>query len=321
MSIFKIDLIIEKNIVLETNIDNVWENIIDTDKKAVWSPWLILEKNCKQTTKWRKATVWYLETWDWTVVWSGEQIITDIVKNEHINYDLNFLKPFKSSNKASFVLEKLSDTSTKLTWKMQGTLPIFLFFLKKMMTVMVWKDFERGLSMLKSILEKWKLDTSTEFSWVDTLEKKYYIWTKTECVIKDIWNKISSSFTSLINITKEHNLGPLSYFTIYNKADIVNDKFEIEACIEISENDFKNFKLPIVSTYFLWFVDKMKVAVTTHYGSYDFIENSWTWAYMYLKPNKLKKNKNIPAIELYEKWFVDNIDESKYVTHIIIPIK
>lgn len=321
MSIFKINLNIEKSIVLETNIDNVWDYITDTDKKTAWSPRLILEKNCKQTTKWRKATVWYLESWDWAVVWSGEQIITEIVKNEYIYFDLNFLKPFKSSNKASFVLEKISDTSTKLTWKMQWTLPILLFFLKKMMTIMVVKDFERGLLMLKTILEKWKLDTSTEFSWVDTLEKKFYIWTKTECNHSEIWTKIGSNFSSLINITKEHNLAPLSYFTIYNKADIVNDKFEIEACIEISENDFKNFKLPIVSTYFLSSIDKMKVAVTTHYGSYDFIDNSWTWAYMYLKPNKLKKNSKYPAIELYEKWFVDNIDESKYVTHIIIPVK
>lgn len=321
MSIFKINFNIERSIVLETNIDNVWDNITDTDKKSVWSPWLILEKKCKQKTKWRKATVWFLESWEWDVVWSWQQIITEIIKNEHILYDLTFLKPFKSSYKASFVLEWISETSTKLTWNMQWRIPIFLFFLKKMMTIMIWNDFERWLKMLKVILEKWKLDTSTEFSWVDTLEKKYYIWTKSQSSTKNLRNKINNSFIVLINIIKDHKLSPLSYFTIYNKSDIVNDYYEFEACIEISENDYKNFKLPIVSTYFLWLVEKMKVAVTTHNWSYDFIDNSWTWAYMYLKPNKFKKNSKYPSIELYEKWFVDNIDQSKYVTHIIIPIK
>lgn len=321
MSMFKIPFDIEKSIIINTTIDNVWENITDTEKKNTWSPWLILEKNCEQKTKWIPATVWYRETWNWDIVWAWEQLITEIIKNEYIKYDLNFLKPFKSSNKSSFHLEKMSDTSTKFTWRMHWSLPFYMFFLKKMMILYIWNDFDRGLKMLKELIEKWKLKTETEYSWTDTFDKKYYIWTKSQTTTQDLWEKIYDNFSSLINIIKEHNIAPLSYFTIYNKSDLLNDYFECESCIEISQNDYSNFKLPIVSTYFLWYTDEIKVAVTTHKGSYDFIDNSWTWAYMYLKPNKLKVNKRYSPIELYEVWFFDKVDESKYITHILIPVK
>ena len=36
---------------------------------------------------------------------------------------------------------------------MEGTLPIFLFFMKKKMSAMVGSDYERGLAMLKELLE------------------------------------------------------------------------------------------------------------------------------------------------------------------------
>lgn len=321
MSIFRIHFDIEKSIIIDTSVDNIWEYIVDTEKKNIWSPWLILEKKCSQKTKWKSGTVWYKESWKWDVVWTGEQTITDILKNYYIKYDLNFLKPFKANNQTSFHLEKISDSSTKLIWGMCWSLPLFLFFLKKMMITYVWNDFDRGLKMLKVLVEKWKLETETLYSWTEILDKKYYIWTKSQSNTQDLWEKIYDNFSSLINIAKEHNILILSYFTIYNKSDLVKDYFEFEACIEISENDYSNFKLPIVSTYFMWYTDEMKVAVTSHKWSYDFIDNSWTGAYMYLKPNKLKVNKRYSPIELYEVWFFDKVGESKYLTHILIPVK
>lgn len=36
---------------------------------------------------------------------------------------------------------------------MEGTLPIFLFFMKKKNSTMVGSDYERGLAMLKEVLE------------------------------------------------------------------------------------------------------------------------------------------------------------------------
>ena len=41
------------------------------------------------------------------------------------------MKPFKSKNHDSFHLEEISKSETKIIWKMNGTLPFFLFFMKK----------------------------------------------------------------------------------------------------------------------------------------------------------------------------------------------
>jgi hypothetical protein len=58
-------------------------------------------------------------------------------------------------------------------------------------------------------------------------------------------------FSSLSNIVREHSIKDLCYFTRYIKSDMINDNYEFEACVEISENDYKNFQTAIISTYTL----------------------------------------------------------------------
>ncbi|MDD2870946.1 MAG: SRPBCC family protein [Candidatus Gracilibacteria bacterium] len=321
MSIFKINIDIEKSIEVDASIDAVWTNISDTKQKNIWSPWMIFERDCEQKTKGRSAKVGYREYWNGKIVGEGEQIITDISKNQYIVYDLNFIKPFKSKNTTSFHLESISENKTKVIWKMSGSLPIFLFFLKKMMTFMIGKDFERGLKMLKELLEKGELDTETKYNGQDIMKKKYFIGIIGESGIEKLGDKLKADFTYLNDIVKEHNIKELSFFTRYLKTDMINNYFEFEACVEISENDYKNFKAGIMSTYKLGSIEETKVSITTHYGSYNFIDNSWTGAYMYTKANKLKIDKSYPAIELYENGPLDGSNENDFVTHILFPIK
>jgi hypothetical protein len=48
MSIFNISFIIEKSIIIDNTVENIWEHIIDKKKKILWSPRNILEKDAKQ---------------------------------------------------------------------------------------------------------------------------------------------------------------------------------------------------------------------------------------------------------------------------------
>ena len=71
-----------------------------------------------------------------------------------ISIKLDFLKPFKASNTAQFLL-KPTDSGTDLTWAMFGPSP----FMSKLMGVfmdmdkMVGRDFEAGLESLKKTAE------------------------------------------------------------------------------------------------------------------------------------------------------------------------
>jgi len=50
---------------------------------------------------------------------------------------------------------------TKVTWTMNGCVPIFLFFMIGMMKAWIGMDYERGLMMLKELAEKGKVDALT----------------------------------------------------------------------------------------------------------------------------------------------------------------
>lgn len=318
---FKIKFEIEKSIIINSNVEHVWECITSSKQRKIWSPWLILEEDCKFNTSWRSWKVWFKESWSWEVLWEWEQIITEIVENNIVKYDINFFKPFKSYSKAIISLELVSDTEVKVTWKIFSSIPFYIFFLKNMMIVHIWKDLNRWLVMLKELVETWGLETEIEYKWIDTIKKKLFIWNKWTSKQKDLYKNIQIYVESLSKIVKEHSIEPICFFTRYIKTDIVNDVFEYEVCVEIEEKDYKNFTLPIVSTYFLWIQEESKVSIVTHYWSYDFIENWWTAAFTYLKPKDLKYNKSLYPIELYETSFLEGVKEEDYVTHILIPVK
>jgi hypothetical protein len=68
---------------------------------------------------------------------------------------LDFLSPFESHNRTNFILEP-QGTTTRVTWAMDGPNT----FASKLMSVfvsmdkMIGKDFDSGLSQLKSTAEK-----------------------------------------------------------------------------------------------------------------------------------------------------------------------
>jgi len=73
-----------------------------------------------------------------------------------ITIKLDFLKPFEGHNTAEFILETKSDSSTHVTWAIQGPNQ----FIGKMISIfvsmdqMIGKDFETGLSNIKALTEK-----------------------------------------------------------------------------------------------------------------------------------------------------------------------
>jgi hypothetical protein len=80
--------------------------------------------------------------------------ITESTPSSRVAIDLEFIKPFKSSNVCAFTLAP-EGTGTKLTWAMDGrnnlvskAMGIFMS-----MDKMVGPDFERGLASLKGVAE------------------------------------------------------------------------------------------------------------------------------------------------------------------------
>ena len=120
-----------------------------------WSPWAKLDPHCKMTygeTEKGKGA-WY----EWNgnnKVGEGKLMITESQPSSGLRLRLQFIRPFKCENDVDFCF-KTERSGTRVIWGMDGKNN---FMSKAMCLVMnmdkmVGKDFEKGLSSLKTLAE------------------------------------------------------------------------------------------------------------------------------------------------------------------------
>ena len=143
---------VERSIVIETPTETVFTMISDFNTWPSWSPWLSQEPEGPVEISGEPGTPGHKQSWDGKKIGSGHIELDEVVPDRSLGYNLYFIKPWKSNSRAAFRFEP-EGNGTRVSWSMDGTLPIFLFFMKKKMSAMVGSDYERGLAMLKEQLE------------------------------------------------------------------------------------------------------------------------------------------------------------------------
>ena len=121
---------IDKSIVIDKPISEVYSTIRDFNKWTAWSPWIITDPEAKVTVAADNNSY----EWVGPVTGEGNMKITSEKENERIDIDLTFLKPWKSEAKVWFIF-KDEGGSTKVNWGMDSSLPFFLFWMKNMMNM------------------------------------------------------------------------------------------------------------------------------------------------------------------------------------------
>ena len=150
---------LERSIHIDATIVQVAEQIDDFRQWQAWSPWEHIDPSLQRTFSGAEAGVGAVYEWSGTgKAGAGRMEIVEMRTGSEgglITIKLDFLKPFKASNTAEFLMVP-TDTGTDLTWAMFGPSP----FVSKLMGVfmdfdkMVGKDFEAGLVALKRNAEQ-----------------------------------------------------------------------------------------------------------------------------------------------------------------------
>ncbi len=309
---------VTKSIEINASLQTVWENVLFFEKSQKWSSWAILESDAEFSFPKKDWIVWAKYSWNGKILWSGNQIITEISDKKEIKSEIHFLKPFKSTAKNTFSFEE-KDGKVLVTWTMIYPLPFFLFFLKKMITLMIGRDFERWLAMLKTFSENWVLETSTKLEWVVNYENFYYMGIKNSCFKSELWEKMKQDFGKLCEVMLENSvqfLWALDFST--SKTCINKGFFEYIACLKISKEDSEKVKnIPNIIT---WFEKWGKYLKVTHLGSYEFLANSWTLAMWAPRSLKLKIDSKRNPFEEYKNDPVKT-ETKDLITEIYVPIK
>jgi hypothetical protein len=130
--------------------------ITDFHQWSSWSPWENLDPAMKRTFTGASSGTGAVYEWEGNKdVGKGRMEITDAASPAKTVIKLDFLQPIEAHNITEFTLLPQGDTTT-VSWDMSGPMP----FVSKIMNVfmsmdaMIGKDFEKGLSNLKTVAEK-----------------------------------------------------------------------------------------------------------------------------------------------------------------------
>lgn len=311
---FSIPFYCERSIKINKSISLVYQTISDFNTWKEWSPWLCQESTCPVHIEAEAHTVGHKQSWDGNQIGSGNIVITNLEVNKAIYFNINFLKPWKSHSKVSFILEE-EGTSSIVKWTMQGTLPFFLFFMKKSMSAWIGSDYDRGLSMLKDYLEQGKIESDSQLQGEKSKEGFYYLGKKHKTKISEMPQVMQMDFEDLSNLMKEGKLNsPQRVISLYHSFDMVNGVCEFTSAYAYDEKPENDANL-LEGHY-----NPHKVLQVLHTGSFKHLGNAWSTALGYQRYAKKKSNKHIPWYEEYLN-SPHEVQEKDLKTEVNIPVK
>ncbi len=303
-------LFIEKSVTIEAPVNQVYPLVRDFKQWPIWSPWLTAEPDCPlQYSEDGKSY-----NWDGKIIGAGSNTIVSETENQQIELDLQFFKPWKSQSKVTFDFSE-QDGSTTVIWRMFGSLPIFMFWMKNQMEAWVGMDYQRGLAMLKDLAETGEVPSKTEFPGEETFEGFSYIGIRRTCDISNI-QIMEEDFGKLMAYIQEKSLStsPRSICQ-YHKWDLVKGTAVYTAAMAVDSipedlsGEFISGVFPTCRTYTI-----------KHTGPYRHLSNPWSAGMMRSQAKVYKTNKKIDPFEYY----INNPEttpENELETVVHFPVK
>ncbi len=303
---------VERSILINADMKKVRELVDDFNNWNTWSPWTIVEPGCKVKVKGEVGKVGHEMSWDGEIIGAGVNTL-ESAEGNRLNYDLRFIKPFKSKSKAAFEFKEVKD-GVEVTWTMDGSMPFFLFFMIPMMRAWIGMDYDRGLRMMKEMAEKGKVDVDTTNEGIKPYEGFSYVGVKRTCPVKNCGDYMKMDFGKLMELLEKSGKQAKHWGSLYPKFDMVKQTFTYIAFMSAENLEGVELGAEVVSGE----IKDGKVLEIKHRGSYDFLGNAWSMGMMYLRAKKIKQ-KDVP-FEYY--WNNPNeVELRDCKTSIYFPVK
>lgn len=302
---------VEKTITIAASAEKVKSIISDFKHWEHWSPWLILEPEVKATVSENGKK----QEWDGKRIGAG--MMTIIAESDSvINYDLRFLKPWKSTATVDFIIQAKDENQTILTWTMDSALPFFMFFMKPMMERLIGMDFDRGLLMLKDYAEKGSVDAKLEFLGELNYSGCDYVGVKSECTIDNIGETMEADFKKLMNFAQANDEQLTDeFFSIYHKFDFNKNRVVYTSGIGV-----KSKQQNLSNGLFNGSIPATKINTVRHTGPYELSGNAWSAIMAMERAKEFKQNKKIHPMEFYRNSPVDT-DPKDLISDVCMAIK
>ena len=301
---------ISRSITIDKPVSDIRKIVCDFHHWPHWSPWLIAEPDAAIDI--REDGKYY--SWSGNRVGSGEMTILN-ESDDGVDYDLAFLKPWKSKAKTSFTFNEKGE-STEVTWIMNSSLPWFMFWMKKQMEAYIGNDYERGLAMLKEYTEEGKVHSKLDFIGKQAYPGSQYIALKTETTIGQMPAQMEKEFTKMMSyIADKRDIVNGKTFTIYHKWDMVKQRVSYTSGIPV-----KSIPLDMPNEMFVGSMPDMNVYTVRHTGKWSHLGNAWSTLYSMQRNKEIKCARNVHPFETYINSPRD-VGPTEMISDINFPLK
>ena len=154
---------IERSIIINTPASNIYNQLIKLENFNKFSVWSKQDSTAVYTLKGTDGTIGATTSWKGHPQISGEgqiEIIT-LEQNRKVTHKLHFIKPKKGNAESIFTLLETNNATTKVTWTftMATPRPWNIFNLTHSLDKQMGKDFEDGLTAMKTMIELNNIDS------------------------------------------------------------------------------------------------------------------------------------------------------------------
>ena len=299
---------VSKSINIAAPRKAVHQKILNLRSWPEWSPWLISEKSASVSFSADDKTY----SWNGDIVGAGQLTITSETADK-IECALEFLKPWKSKADVHFDLKEIDPTNTQVTWSMDSALPFFMFPMKNMMIAAIGSDYDRGLNMLKSLLETGDIPSSLDFGQTE-VQAMDILGVTASCSVKEVGPSMEKSFCKFGEAIATSGINPTSPpLAIYHKWDLVKGTcdYTIGAPFPAGTEapSLVSATIPACRCY-----------TVKHTGPYSFLSNAWASGFGHMRAKQFKLNKKIDAFEIYQN-DPKEVEANELITIVHFPMK
>lgn len=150
------EMTIEKKVTINKDISTVFEFLKETKNQDKFSVWNMQDPGMKKTYSGVDGTAGFVYSWDSKDkgVGAGSQEIIRIAPEKMIEYEMKFLRPMKNTASAIFLISKVDEGSTLVTWTFKSPTKFPMSLISPIFKKVLGKQLQQSLDNLKVLLEK-----------------------------------------------------------------------------------------------------------------------------------------------------------------------
>lgn len=282
---------VDASIDIAAPIERVRAVLVDFNTWPSWSPWLYIEPEAIVDYRGEPGQPGHGYDWRGEKVGQGGMTLLE-TSDDRIRCDLQFLKPFKSEAKVDFdAAPNAAPTSTHVTWSMQSSLPIFLFWMTGTMTGMIRSDYRRGLTMLKDYIETGSVPSRSELQPIGAVDAADHLALHASAALPALSDSMGDAFAQVSAQAADSING--APFTVYRKMDMRRDRCDYTVGLPVAGGatphaPVQRGQRPACDALSL-----------VHTGAYRHLGSAWAMLMAEARHRKLKPVRGQPPFEIY----------------------